>query len=74
MHKLHKELYGDLQELRTEVDVMVQTANSWYKIYGKLNDKFKEVGDLYNWSKVIEDDLIKLVEKKKSKSVEPPKC
>lgn len=64
MHTLNKEVHNDLQELKKEVDVMIQNTNSWYKIYNKLNDKFKEVGDLYNWSKIVEEDLDRLVEAK----------
>ncbi len=33
----------------------------------------QEVGDLYNWSKVIEEDMHKLVEKRKAKAAEAEK-
>lgn len=57
-------MHAELQELKKEVDTMVQSTNSWYKIYNKLNDKFKEVGDLYNWSKIVEEDLDRVLEAK----------
>ena len=33
----------------------------------------KEVGDLYNWTTVIEEDLIKVVEKKQASSASAAK-
>ena len=64
VHTLNKEVHVELQELKKEVDTMVQSTNTWYKIYNKLNDKFKEVGDLYNWSKIVEEDLDRVLEAK----------
>lgn len=64
VHTLNKEVHAELQELKKEVDTMVQSTNTWYKIYNKLNDKFKEVGDLYNWSKIVEEDLDRVLEAK----------
>jgi len=70
MHSLQTDMQTDLGELRREVETMVGMASAWYKMYGKLNDKFKEVGDLYNWSKVVEEDLVRVLEKRRQKSAD----
>ncbi len=41
MHALQKELLGDVRDLRSEVDTMLGSVEAWFKIYSKLNDKFK---------------------------------
>lgn len=43
VHTLQKELLGDVKDLRAEVDTMLGSVDSWFKIYSKLNDKFKVV-------------------------------
>lgn len=41
MHTIQTQSLADIKELRKEVDLLAQSANTWYKIYSKLNDKFK---------------------------------
>jgi len=48
---------NELKELRGECQKFLQNSDSWINLHKQLNNAFKELGDLVNWSNEIEGDL-----------------
>lgn len=57
---------NELKELREECQKFLQHSDSWINLHKQLNNAFKELGDLVNWSNEIEGDLENQITLKKS--------
>ncbi|KAF1741452.1 hypothetical protein MXB_2281, partial [Myxobolus squamalis] len=69
-----------LYENQTQINVAVKqylkaiertekSIEQWTVLFDEVNNKFKELGDIVNWSNVIQEDVCKIVETiKKSKN------
>ena len=51
--------------MREECQKFLHNSDGWINLHKQLNNAFKELGDLVNWSNEIESDLENLITLKK---------
>eukprot|EP01016_Furgasonia_blochmanni_P022152 TRINITY_DN2420_c0_g1_i8.p2 TRINITY_DN2420_c0_g1~~TRINITY_DN2420_c0_g1_i8.p2 ORF type:complete len:116 (+),score=28.01 TRINITY_DN2420_c0_g1_i8:329-676(+) len=68
LHNNQQIIDKETKQLRAECIKFYKEANNWVALYNDLNESLKQLGDVVNWGKTIEDDLKTLVEARAAKS------
>jgi len=68
LHANQQIIDKETKQLRNECFNFYKEAKNWIGIYDELNESLKQLGDVVNWAKTIEEDLRQTIAKKKEKA------
>mmetsp|Transcript_70498 Transcript_70498/g.82128 ORF Transcript_70498/g.82128 Transcript_70498/m.82128 type:complete len:128 (+) Transcript_70498:35-418(+) len=66
LHSNEQIIERETKNLRNECLRFYKEAKNWTTLYSELNESLKQIGDVVNWAKLMEDDLRTLVDKRKA--------
>eukprot|EP00744_Colponema_vietnamica_P018328 GILI01025871.1.p1 GENE.GILI01025871.1~~GILI01025871.1.p1 ORF type:complete len:134 (-),score=28.98 GILI01025871.1:41-442(-) len=61
VHTKQAQLEGEAKSLQKEAAQFVKQTGQWLKLYDNFSTSLKELGDVVNWSQVLENDLDEIV-------------
>jgi hypothetical protein len=55
------DIENQARALHKETQKMVKNSEAWIQLYKKFNESLKEVGEVGDWAKAIEQDMKEIV-------------
>ena len=52
-----RKLDSEAKQLHTNIEQFSRSMNQWMTLMNGFNDSLKQLGDVENWAKVIENDM-----------------